>query len=213
MARRAAYVCAPLLTFCASSGILTAQTLKITEPKDGAVVYAGYTMTVVVEASPALAFREVIIIGQSAIGFSRPLATPPYRFSMTIPPNTLPRRYELRADGTTESGRGATSEPVGILVERSDSPLSLTAEPAVLDFHEVGVQCPVAAVGKFADAPRVDLHESSYVKFTSENPSVATVNQWGLVTTTGFGSARITIEYNGKSTVVPVTVRKPAAGR
>lgn len=213
MARRAAYVCAPLLTFCASSGILAAQTLKITEPKDGAVVYAGQTMTVVVEASPALAFRAIMIAGGDAIGVSPVRGAPPYRFSMRIKANARPRRYTITAEGVIEPGKGGSSEPVSILVERSGSPLSLTAEPAVLDFHEVGVQCPVAAVGKFADAPRVDLRESSYVKFTSENPSVATVTEDGLVTTTGFGSARITIEYNGKSTVVPVTVRKPATGR
>jgi hypothetical protein len=99
------------------------------------------------------------------------------------------------------------------LVEQSGSPLSLTAEPAVLDLHTVGVQCAVAAVGEFADATRVDLGASRYVKFSSDNPSVATVNGDGLVTAAGVGSARITIEYNGLSTVVPVTVTSPPAGR
>ena len=203
--------CASLLSLCACSGLLTAQTLKITEPKDGTLVHPGQTITVVVEASPPHAFQAMIIIGADPIGFSQVLTAPPYRFPVTIPPDARPRRYNLTADGTTEPGHGASSDPVEILVERSDSPLSLRAEPSVLYFENVGELCPVAAVGKFVDADWVDLRESSYVRYISDNPRVATVTRDGLVTAAGPGTARITIQYNGKPTVVPVIVRAPPA--
>jgi hypothetical protein len=81
-------------------------------------------VTVVVDASPALAFREVLVGGEGPIGFSQALTAPPYRFSIGIPPDTRPRRYHLTADGFTEPGHGVSSEPVDILVERPDSPLA-----------------------------------------------------------------------------------------
>jgi hypothetical protein len=190
-----------------------AQTLRITEPKGGIVVNPGQTLTVMVDASPALTFREIIIIGQDPIGFSQSLFAPPYRFSIAIPPNTRPRRYNLTANGYTEPGRVANSEPVEILVERSDKPLSLTAEPSVLDFQYVGDQTRLAAVGRFIGSERVDLYESSYVRYVSSDPRVATVTRDGLVTATGAGSVKIAIRYNEKSTAVPVIVRKASAGR
>jgi len=170
-------------------------------------------VTVVVDASPALAFREILVGGEGPIGFSQALTAPPYRFSIGIPPGTRPRRYHLTADGFTEPGHGVSSEPVDILVERPDSPLSLTAEPSLLDLEHVGGQSSrIAAVGKFVDAQRVDVSESTYVGYVSDNLSVATVTGESWVTAVGPGSAKITIRYKEKSTVVPVTVRKPMAG-
>jgi hypothetical protein len=209
VARRAVYICVLPLVLCAS-GLLTAQSLRITEPKDGTVVYPGQIVTVVVDASPQ-AFRGIIIIGADPIGFSQVLTAPPYRFSMTIPPRTRPRRYHQTARGSTEPGQGVFSDPVEILVERSDTPLSLRAEPSILDFENAGEVSPVAAVGKFVDADWVDLRESKSVTFSSDSPRVATVTQDGLVTAAGPGTARITIQYNGKPTVVPVIVRAPPA--
>jgi hypothetical protein len=201
--------CASLLSLCACSGLLTAQTLKITEPKDGTVMHPGQTMTVVVEASPQHAFYGMLIVGADAIGLSGMLYAPPYRFSMAIPSGARPRRYTLTARGFTEPGQSVSSDRVEIRVERLDSPLRLTAEPSVLRFQNVGDQCSVAPVGEFVDAEWVDLGESSNVRYIPDNPNVVTVAEGGLVTAAGPGSAKITIQYNGRSTVVPVKVKKP----
>jgi hypothetical protein len=201
------YVCVTaVLLLWVCSGLLTAQTLKITEPKDGTVVYAGQTLTVVVEASPAQAFREIIIIGPDPIGFSQVLLKPPYKFSISIPPNTRPRAYHLTADGSTEPGHGASSDPVEIQVERADDPLSLTAAPSVLILQYVGDQNHLEAIGKFRETEPVYLNESRHVRYLSDNPGVATVTEEGYVTAVGSGSARISVRYNGRSVVVPVTV-------
>jgi hypothetical protein len=213
IASRVASTCVLPLALIVSSGLLTPQTLRITEPKDGTVVNTGQVLTVVVDASPPFAFQEVIIVGPSAIGFSQTLRSPPYRFSLLIPLGTRPRRYSLFADGTTEPGKGAASDPVEIQVERPDRPLKLTAKPAVLDFMSVGHNDPITAVGQFADVGELDLRESTRIKYVSDNPRVAKVTQEGLVTATGPGSANVTLEYNGTSVVVPVTVRKPPVAR
>ena len=124
MARKVTYTCASLLLWWISGGFLIAQTLKITDPKDGTVLNPGQTVTVVVDISPVLAFREIIVLG-GRIGCSQWILGPPYRCYMTIPRRIRPRRYTLTADGTTASGKGATSDPVEISVERPDSPFSL----------------------------------------------------------------------------------------
>jgi hypothetical protein len=212
VARRAVSTFALPLALCAFTGLLTAQALKITEPKDGTVVYTGQVLTVVVNASPAFAFQEIIIAG-GGLGFSQTLHAPPYRFSLIIPLGTRPRGYHLTADGSTEPGKGVSSDPVEIQVERPDRPLKLTAKHAVLNFMSVGHNDPITAVGQFADVGELDLRESTGVKYFSDNPRVATVNHDGLVTATGPGSAKITVRYNGASTVVPVAVEKPPVAR
>jgi hypothetical protein len=207
-ARRAASACVSVLLLCASATLLTAQTLKIAEPKDGTVVNPGQTITVVVEASPPLTFRAIIIVGTDVIGFSQNLFAPPYRFSMTIPPRARPRRYGLTADGTMEPGKGTTSQRVEILVERPDDPVSLSAETSVLGFERPGDQYSMRIVAAFPDGSSVDVSESSHITYQSDAPSVAAVDACGLVTAVAPGSAQITIRYKGKSTVVPVIVGK-----
>jgi hypothetical protein len=170
-------------------------------------------MTVVVEASSPFAFQEIIIIGPHPIGFSLPLFSPPYRFSMLIPPRTRPGRYELVADGTIGPEKGFTSDPVDIQVERSDRPLKLTARPAVLNFMSVGHNDPITAVGQFVDDAEVNLSESRRVQYATDNPKVATVTRDGLVTATGPGSAKVTVTYNGTSVIVPVTCSRPPVAR
>jgi hypothetical protein len=209
---RLAHMCAAVLLWM-PAGLLLAQTLTITEPKEGAVFSSGQTIDVVVEARPERAFLTVIIIGAHPIGFSDSHPVPPSHFPLEIPASTKPRRYTITADGILEPGKGASSNPVEIHVEHPGTPLSLKAEPSILDFRIVGDECPVAAVGKFSDAERVDLNESIYVRYDTDNPSVATVSSDGHVRATGPGSAKIIIRYNDQSTIVPVTVRKPPVGQ
>ena len=188
-------------------------TLKITSPEDGTVVYSGDSLLVTVEAAPANAFQVVTIIGSFfSMTWDRMLQRPPYRFSIKISPRVSPRRYSLTADGIIRPGEGASSDPVGVQVEHPGTPLSLTAEPRAIAFKVVGDEVPLGVIGRFADDERVFLEDSSFIKFASDNASVTTVDSDGHVKAVGPGSAKITIRYKEKSTVVPVTVRKPMAG-
>lgn len=212
--RLAVWARALLMAISISGGLLMAQpALTITSPKNGTVVNPGQILDVTVETWPPGAFRSVIVIGDDPIGLSDALGMPPYRFSLKIPLHVRPRQYTITANGFTEPGRGTNSEPVAIQVEHPGIPLSLTAEPGVLVFQYVGDECAVAAIGRFADADRVDLEESTYTTYVSDALKVATVTADGHVTAVGPGSAKITIRYKGKLAVVPVTVRKPPAGR
>lgn len=180
--------------------------LRITAPPDRTVVSPGQTLTVKVAASPEAAFQRMVIIGGGPIGVSPVLTMPPWEFTIQIPHNILPRRYPLTADGATAPGEGATSDPITIVVERADSPVSLKAEPPVLSFRESGSSAPIRVVGTFADGSTADLAESTRTAFASSAPGIASVSAFGLVTAVAAGSARITISHGGRTAIVPVTV-------
>jgi hypothetical protein len=184
-------------------------TLRITSPAEGTIVKPGQVLSVIVEASPAGAFQEIIIVGASPIGFSQVTPKPPYRSSILIPPDITPRRYSITADGIIAAGHGVSSEPITIIAERPDTPVSLKAETSALVFDSVGDDSSLAIIGVFQKQERVDLSESSYIKYLSDKPMVASVNSTGIVTATGTGRANITATYRKQSVVVPVTVRPP----
>jgi hypothetical protein len=202
--------------------VMAQPTLRITSPTEGAVAYVGRDLAVTVEASPANAFRMVTVIGGDPIGFSRVLEAPPYTFMLSIPEHIQPRDYIITADGVVAPGKGASSRSVSIHVERPDMPVDiipggygLTAGPLrstslaiyrSLRLAEVGWSEMIYVVGVFPDREEVDLTESSFLKYSSDNERVVKVVERGTVVSTGIGSANIMIRYRNKLVVLPVKV-------
>jgi hypothetical protein len=194
------------LLSCLLAGLLAAQpTLRITSPKDGAVVHPGQSLIVTVDGSPAGAFQQVIIAARDPIGGSRPLMAPPYQFTIQIPSRISPGRYALTADGMTAPGQGATSDPISIVVERADTPLSLRVEPSLLRMS-AGQKGYLRVVGVFGDGTTSDLTKSSRTVYISDKVGVATVQAQGIVTAVASGSAKIIITNGNAKFDVPVTV-------
>ena len=126
-----------LISSCAPTGLLTAQpSLRITSPTDRTTVYPGDTLTVTVDVSPPAAFGLVFVAGGDPVGFSKEkLDKPPYRFTLQIPRSTRPDKYPIAAAGFTSINRELlNSHSITVLVERADSPVSLTVYPVIADF-------------------------------------------------------------------------------
>jgi len=220
----ASSLCMAFCAFNPTCHLMAQPTLRITSPPEGTIVNAGQVLTVTVEASPANAFKQVIIIGANPIGFSQVLEQPPYKFTLPIPLHITPRRggYMITADGILAPGQGASSMPVNIHLERADLPEILLAgdnslnngfypsstpgKPYQLHLNKVGWEEMLYLMGIFPGREQVDLTESRYVKYSSDNLRVAKINEIGTVHATGIGSAKITITYRSKSVIVPVTV-------
>jgi hypothetical protein len=214
---RAAFLLVPLLYLSASS--LLAQSLQITSPADGTVVSPGQSLKVTVEASPASAFAGVGLIGKTPIGVTSLVSVPPYEFAVPIPNVIRPGSYTLGAIGQPLPGQGKPGrgpnypEPVysaviTLIVERADEPLRLEIYPPILRLQP-GSKGYLSVTGVFADGQKVDLRESTKTIYTSDTPSVVTVDPKSVVNALGPGAAKITVN-NGKAKIeIPVVVSAP----
>ena len=189
----------------AMGGPLSAASLRITSPPPGAVVSSGKTLVVEVEAAGG-AFRTVVLLGSLPVHGIFALTAPPFRFEIPIPPNAASQTYFLVVVGTTVAGEGVTSEEIKIDIERPDPPVRIRNEGSTISFDYVGDQARLLVTGTYADGSRATLTYSSLTSYSSDNPSVATVDSVGLVIAGAPGSAAITIANAGKSVVVPVEV-------
>ncbi len=198
-----------LISLYALTGFLEAQpSVRITSPADGTTVPRGKALAVTVDVSPPEGvFETVTVIATTPIGDVRAgLNAPPYRFTVHIPDSIRPDRYALTALGITFSKKFIYSDPIDILVERVDSPVSISVYPLVADFT-MDQKRYLQVTGVYADKTTADLTQSSQIKYVSSAPGIATVQAQGIVTPVTTGSAKITITYGDLKLDVPVRVR------
>jgi len=206
---RSAQIARLFLSSCALTALLVAQpTLKITSPADGTTVHPGESLTVTVDVSPPRGFQTVSVIGFHPIGSSKEaLNAPPYRFTIEIPGRITPGTYALTAVGFTSPGHLINSDPIDVLVERTDSPVSISVYPPVADFT-MNEKRFLQVTGLYADRTTADLTQSPRIRFVSSAPEVATVQAQGILTPVAPGTGHITITYGGLKLEVPVKVRR-----
>ena len=202
----------PLTVFLTLTQSLSAQNLRITSPKDGSVVYSGRDLEVTVEADPSV-FRSVTIMGLP--GIPPVLTSPPYRFSIPVPSGTPSGpNSSFVALGVPRSGGSPVYSSVRVDVERAETPERLKLGLENVSFRFVGEEALMNVTGVFADGSLTGLEYSTYTTYSSDAPSVATVDARGDVTAVAPGNANITITYtapSGKvlSAKVPATVPVP----
>jgi hypothetical protein len=200
-----------LIACYALTGVLAAQpSLRIISPADGTLVHPGESLTVTVAVSPPDAFPAILVTGPDPIGYGHLVpGAPPYRFMIQIPEHTPPKKYYLSALGSMKDhAELVSSEVINILIERADSPVSLTVYPVIADFT-VDQKSYFSVTGVYAGKTRVDLTQSNRIKYVSSNPRIATVQEQGIVSPVQPGRAIITVTYDGLKTEVPVRVREP----
>jgi uncharacterized protein YjdB len=194
--------------------VLLAQTLQITAPADGALVYSGQTLTVTVNADP-LAFQSVTVFSPDTEGKGTVLIAPPYQFSVAVSPETPSGPYKtILAMGIPPFGGSPVYTAIDVDIERPDLPQQLKLNLETIRFGFVGEEAPQSVTGVFADGSLVGLESSTYISYTSDTPAVATVDWRGMVTAVAPGKANITINYTTPSAgsisaQVPVTVPPP----
>jgi len=200
-----------LVASYALTGVLAAQpSLRITSPADGTIVHPGETLIVTVEASPTDAHLVGIMVGaRDPLGFAKPDPTGrPDRFTFHIPNNATPGKYAVNAGAITPSKEFIYANSINILIERADSPVSLTVYPVIADFT-MDQNRYFSVTGLYADKTEVDLSQSSRIKYVSSNPQIATVQEQGIVSPVQPGRATITITYDTLTITAPVRVREP----
>ncbi len=179
--------------------------LQITSPADGTVVNTGEMLSVTVTSPVGLTFAYIGVIGPGGPVGSNTSA--PITFSITIPTNTVPRKYALTAVGRVSGAPSVFSKAVSIRIERPDTPTRLANDLPAIPFQAPGDFEYLRISGTFPDGSVVNVTESTYLSFSSSNTSVATVNAKGLVRAVGPGRAIIEAAYSGGPRKgVPVSV-------
>jgi hypothetical protein len=195
-------------TICASPQ--SQPTLQITSPSGRTVVNPGQTLTVSVTSPTPAAFTDVDLYGDK-LGFVGTFSSLPGKISVTIPSSQIDcGSYFLTVSGNPTSGQGPVSAIVELDVERSDFPLTISADLSPLIFDSAGEQVPLRLLAGFADGTTFSVNASSYVTYSSSNTAVVTVDSTGLVTAVGPGSGSVAVTYalgsNNNQIFVPVRV-------
>jgi len=193
--------------FLCTSAILAQPVLQIVSPAAGTVVSPGQAVSVNVQASGA-DFLQVALLGEGPLGNDQVLTSTPYVFSIQIPPQVSAGTYVLTAVGATSGGDLVYSGTISVDIERSDRPVSISAQPVSLTL-EVGVQGFLLVTATYTDGTALDVTRATQIAYTSDTPSVAAVTGPGQVTAISPGSANIAVAYGGRSVQVPVTVPMP----
>ena len=199
------------ISSCALAGLLVAQpSLRITSPPDGTTFHPGESLTVTVEASPTEApFVAILVTGPDPLPYGRQDSEArPYRFTLQIPEHAPPKRYSLTAMGSLAApARLVFSNSIDVVIERADSPVSITVYPVIADFT-MDQKRYLQVMGLYADDTTADLTQSSRIEYVSSAPWVATVQAQGIVTPVAPGTGNITVTYGDLKLDVPVRVRE-----
>jgi hypothetical protein len=182
-------------------------------------VNPGQTVNIRVVSPANAAISFVGIIGEAPLGMSELAKSVPAQFSITIPSNiNACRRYMLTAIGRTAAGVELQESTIDIDIERPDTPVSIISfqfPSRTLEAKPTEQPFPLIILATFSDRSSIEVTESSYVTYQSNNTAVATVDGRGGLTAVAPGEASIKVTYKNPKggsvqVSVPVTVEPPS---
>ncbi len=189
-----------------SAAQTSATLLQIASPANHSRVAPGQTVSVTVTSSADTSITAVGVVGEDPIGLSNVATSVPAQFSLAIPDAIACGPHMLTAMGTTASGQSVQSATILINVERPDMPVKLSALMEQIFFETVGEHSPLIVLGTFSDGKVFDLTKSSNLVYSSNNPSVASVEADGIVTTHSPGSGFIIATYRKDNQSIQLNV-------
>lgn len=166
------------------------QQLAITSPASGAVYAAGQTVNVTVSVTNGAVLA--VQVGAQDIGFSAYQTTSPYSFSLSVPTKTIGLK-NLFAVGLVANETVIVSPVISIDVEPGAVPTAISFQQSMVTFGYVGQQRRIGVTASFADGSTLDISQSSQITFSSDTPSVVSVDPTGLMTANGPGIAHIAV--------------------
>ncbi len=181
--------------------------LIIVSPSTGRTIQPGQALAISVHVASGTYPNGVSIAGADPLNFvgPNPVVGSTVSLTLTVPANTPPGPYEITALSVDSTGAMVSSEPVTIDVERADYPTALLLDPPSVTMRFVGDTTPLTIRGIFPSGPKVFLTHSTKLKFTSENTSVAVV-QNAMLSAVGVGQTNIDVQYGSVSAKIAVTV-------
>ncbi len=208
-ANRIAFWCIALVFAACGGTVSFAQSLlQITSPYGGQLYQEGQIYTITLTADPSV--QNLFVDAQYPLPQPQPTSNPT-QFTITLPKNIPPGTYQIGAVGNTAT-TDVEAAPVLVDIERSDTPVSITAQPMFLNFQAIGETSPILATGTYADGTVLPISNSTQTRFGTTNIQVvkpAAPGTGGVVTAAGVGSAAIIVATGPTSNPVefPVVVK------
>jgi hypothetical protein len=182
---------------------LAAASLQISFPPSGTVVSPGQTLFILVAADPTV--QQVSVVPEPPLPAAQ-AGSSAGAFTLAIPAGLAPGPHDLRAIGVA-GGVVVKSDYLTLDVERSDDPVRLRTEPAILQLRNRGDHFPLRVIGTYGDGTQATLTASSRTVYSSDDPTVATVSPNGIVTAVGPGKTSIVINTPNASYSLQVQVQ------
>jgi len=192
-----------------ASAVARAYPLVITNLTNGTVVAPGQTITVSVTIKTGTYPNGITVVGGQVDGptvILTPVTTSPASFSVTIPSNAIFGPYTITAIGMDSTGTTDTSAAITLDVEQTTTaPVSLRVDPSSIHFAYIGQILAFNVIGVYANGSWQGLTQSSTLKITSANTSIATVTG-GSVTAVNTGNTTLAVSYGSLTATIPVYV-------
>jgi hypothetical protein len=194
-------------------------TIRIVSPVTQSQVAPGQSVTITVQADPAV--QDIFVYAQEPLSAAASTSSS-NQFTLLIPTKTAPGFYSLIADADAPDGE-IVSTPITLDVERSDDPAilldvggaggheNILVQPTTMLFN-VNDELPIQLLGLFSNGDEVDLTKSTKISFISQNPQIATVSPGPgtrVVKAVGAGETSMVITAGSTSLTIPVKVLPP----
>jgi hypothetical protein len=184
------------------------QQVTITSPAPGAVFAAGQMIDVSVSETGG----PVLAVGVAAQGMGAGLTqTAPYSFSIPVPSGVI-GTMNLVATGVVAPDVATISPVVTVDIEPVTPPTAIAYVQGGVTFHYVGQQRRIGIMATFADGSTEDVSNSTQLTWSSDTPSVVTVDSTGLITAQGPGTANVTATFGTQKAVLAVVGTTGVAG-
>jgi Bacterial Ig-like domain (group 2) len=180
-----------------------AQNLSIQSPVNGMAVAPGQQLSIVAEASNG--FTPVMAVALTT-DIAIPLSVPGLAGTLAVASDTA---GALNVEvGAVDAGGNLELAQVTVFVTPSTTLTGITVSPPRIEITSRSMPTTQLSVtGTFADGSTIDLSPgSSGTSYSSDTPSVATVDANGVLTATGIGFAGITIFNENFQFFVPAKI-------
>jgi hypothetical protein len=197
--------------------------ITIVRPSAGTVVAPGETFSIEVSVDSGSDVGKMGII--SPMGFGTTIRdAPPYSFAFTVPVDarevsgSFIGEQPIYVSASSRFSKSGPDASTVVDVEVPGLPVKLSALLPQLTSESIGESVPLVMLATFKDGSEWDVTESTRIAFGSADPSVATANSLGEVTSAGRGRATIIVTYAFEGSKVelniPVTclVNSPTLG-
>jgi hypothetical protein len=188
-----------IFMFLGFANLCSGQQLAITSPASGAVFSPGQTIDVTVSVTNGQVLA--VQVGAQDIGFTAYQTATPYSFTLTVPSQTIGPK-NLFAVGLIANETVIPSPLISIDVEPSSQPTGIFFQQDLVTFGYEGQQRRIGLTATLGDGSTLDISQSTQLSFSSNNPSVVSVNPSGAMTARAPGNATITSLYSKLSATI-----------